>query len=156
MLVIGLGNPDRGDDGIGAAVVQRLAGRLPQDVASVVAAGDVLSLVGDWEGRDALICVDAAAPLGAPGRVHRIDLGAEDLPRDAARASSHDFGLAEAIALARALGLAPPRIVVFAVEGACFGAGSALTPEVAACCDRVAADVLAEIARLRRVAGGHG
>ena len=156
VMVLGLGNPDRGDDGIGAAVVQRLAGWLPQDVASVVAAGDVVSLIGDWEGRDALICVDAAGPLGAPGRVHRIDLCVEDLPRDVARASSHDLGLAEAIALARALDLAPPHIIVFAVEGACFTTGTGLTPDVAACRDRVAGEVLAEIRRLRRLVARDG
>ncbi len=155
-MVLGLGNPDRGDDGIGPAVVRRLAGRLPRDVVGVVAAGDVLSLIADWEGRDALICVDAAAPLGAPGRIHRINLAEQDLPRDAPRACSHHIGLAEAIALARALDVAPRQIIVFAVEGASFAAGSTLTPEVAASCDRVAGEVLAEIGRLRRVPVDHG
>jgi hydrogenase maturation protease len=31
-VVIGVGNPDRGDDGVGRAVVRRLRERVPDDV----------------------------------------------------------------------------------------------------------------------------
>lgn len=44
VLVVGLGNPDCGDDGIGALVALSLAGRLPADVPVVVRSGDMLAL----------------------------------------------------------------------------------------------------------------
>jgi hydrogenase maturation protease len=47
VLVVGLGNPDRGDDGVGAIVTQCLVGRLPADVAILARSGDMLSLIGD-------------------------------------------------------------------------------------------------------------
>ena len=149
ILVLGLGNPDRGDDAVGPLVARRLAGRLPPDVRVATRSGDMLALIEDWSDCDALVCIDAAAPAGAPGRLHRLDLAADDLPRDPGPASSHGFGLAEAVALARALGRAPARIVVHAVEGACFDGGAPPTPCVAAAAEAVVERVVAEVARLR-------
>lgn len=143
-----LGNPDRSDDGIGEAVAERLAGCLPDGVALMRRSGDMLAMIEDWAGFDALVCVDAAAPLDAPGRIHRIDTACEDLPRDLAFLSSHAFGLGEAIAIARTLGLAPRRIIVYAVEGRCFDGGAAMSPEALAAVAPAAEQVAAEAARL--------
>ncbi len=150
VLVLGLGNPDRGDDGVGAVVAQDLPDRLPADIAIRTRSGDMLSLVDDWTEFDAVVCIDAAAPIDTPGRVHRIDLATHALPRDLALASSHAFGLADAIELARTLQLVLPHIVVYAVEGRCFDGGACLTPEVAAAAATVAEQVVAEVGRLRR------
>ncbi|MDM8355496.1 hydrogenase maturation protease [Pandoraea communis] len=150
VLVVGMGNPDRGDDGVGALVVRSVAGRLPADVSLVVRSDDALSLIEDWAGFDALVCVDAAAPVTMPGRIHRIDLASEQLVREMSFASSHAFGVAEAIELARTLGLAPRDMVVYAIEGACFDPGTPMTPEVAAAVDEVAGRVVAEVGRLRQ------
>ncbi|GAB3376114.1 hydrogenase maturation protease [Azotobacter armeniacus] len=147
--VLALGNPQRGDDGIGPAVAARLRGRLPAEVALRVCGGDLLGLLEDWNGVAALVCVDASAPLGDPGRIRRLDLATDELAREPSLASSHGFGLAEAVGLASALGLAPPRIVVYAVEGGRFADGAALTVEVAAAVDEVAARILDEVGRLR-------
>lgn len=151
-LVIGLGNPDRGDDGVGALVVDALAGRVPHRVELMVRTGDMLALIEDWAGVDALVCVDAAAPMGAPGRVHRIDANAETLPPEPGLASSHAFGLAEAIALARTLGTAPAEIIVYAIEGGCFDTGAPVSAAVAGAVKDVATQILAEFARLRQSA----
>lgn len=148
--VIGLGNPDRGDDGIGARVARALDGRLPDDVMLQTCRGDVLTLIDDWDGLDALVCIDAAEPMGRPGRVHRFDLASDTLPRGLSFASSHAMGLAEAIALARALGQAPRDIIVYAIEGARFDTGSGLSAAVEAAAGDVAARVIAEVGRLRQ------
>jgi len=150
VLVVGIGNPDRCDDGIGAAVLERLAGRLPADVRTLARRGDMLALLDDCAGADALVCVDATAPMGMPGQIRRIDAIAETVPRDASFASSHALGLGEAIELARTLGTAPPAMVVYAVEGACFDDGMGLSPLVARAIEEVADRVVADVARLRR------
>ena len=146
IMVIGIGNPDRGDDGIGPVVAAKLAGRLPPGVALAARSGDMLALIEDWADADALICIDAAAPAGMPGRIHRLDPTVAELPREPVVASSHAFGLAEAIALARALHRAPARIVVYAVEGCQFDGGTPLSPPVAAAADAVADRIVAEVA----------
>jgi len=152
VLVLCLGNRDRGDDGIGPAVAARLDGRLQEGAVLSVRSGDMLALIEDWRGFDALVCVDAAAPMIGPGTIHRMDLGAQELPRDMAFVSSHAFGLAEAVALARTLGLAPPSIVVYAVEGANFEAGAPMSPQAAQAIGQVADRVAAEAARLLELA----
>lgn len=154
VLVIALGNPDRGDDGIGPAVAARLEGRLPPGVALLVRRGDLLGLIEDWAGVAALVCVDAAAPLGEPGRIRRLDLATDELTRELSLASSHGFGLAEAVELARVLGLAPLRIVVYAVEGCRFTGGTALSAAVAAAVAETAERILAEVGRLLRPTAG--
>jgi hydrogenase maturation protease len=150
VLVVGLGNPDRGDDSIGVAVARRLQGRLPTDVAIVVRSGDMLSLIEDWASFDALVCVDAAAPMGAPGRIYRIDLATGELPQNVSPTSSHGLGLAEAIALARALKCAPQDIIVYAIEGRCFNGGAPVTPQVTAAAGDVADRIVAEVSRLQQ------
>ncbi|MFX1670745.1 hydrogenase maturation protease [Paraburkholderia sp. A2WS-5] len=148
--VIGIGNPDRGDDGIGCLVAHRLASRLPADVSVLTRSGDMMDLGDDMEAVDALICIDAAVPAGSPGRVRRVDLATGQLDRTMSFASSHALGLAEVIALAEALGTAPRDIVVYAIEGASFDAGAPMTPEVMAAADEVVGQVVAEANRLRR------
>lgn len=142
VLVLCLGNPDRGDDAIGPAVAEALAGRLPENATLRIRSGDMLALIEDWAGYDCMICVDAAAPMGEPGRIHRIHLGQEELPREMTAFSTHAFGLGEAIALGRSLDLAPVSIVVYAVEGENFESGAPMTAEVAASA-AIAADCIA-------------
>ena len=149
MLVVGLGNPDRGDDGIGAIVVQQLAGRLPADVALLTRSSDMLALITDWAGVDALVCIDAASPMMGPGHIHRIDLAIDALPPNISITSSHAFGLADAVSLARTLQLAPQDIIVYAVEGCCFDSGAPPTVEVMMAVDEVARHILAEVGHLR-------
>lgn len=151
VLVLCIGNSDRGDDGIGPAVAAKLDGHLPEGVVLSLRSGDMLALIEEWEGFDALVCVDAAAPMEGPGTIHRMDLGEQDLPRDMAFVSSHAFGLPDAVALARTLGLAPPEIVVYAVEGAGFDAGAPMTPQAMQAIGPVSERVAAEAARLQEV-----
>jgi hydrogenase maturation protease len=150
VLVVGLGNTDRGDDGIGVLVANNLRGRLPSDVTILAPIRDPLSLIDDLEEFDALVCVDAAAPLGIPGRIFRINLATEDLPRDVALVSSHDFGLAPSIDLARVLQLALPDIVVYAIEGSCFEAGTGVTPQVGVAGAEAVDRIVAEVDALRQ------
>ncbi len=145
VLVIGVGNPDRADDGIGPLVARRLSERHSNGARVVVCSGDVLGLIDDWAGAAVAILIDAAALLSKPGVVHRVDLMTDALPCDLSRPSTHAFGIPEAVALARALGRLPERVIVYAVECACFDAGGAMTAEVAAVADELAAHIAAEI-----------
>jgi len=154
VLVACIGNPDRGDDGIGALVAEKLAGRLAAGTELAVRSGDMLSLIEDCAGADALVCVDAAAPMDEPGRIHRIDLAAEELPGELLATSTHGFGLAGAIGLARTLACAPPDIVIYGIEGSCFDAGAPMTPEVAAAAEAAAALIADEVRRLQEPVRG--
>lgn len=147
-LVIGVGNPDRGDDGVGKLVIQHLAGRVADDVALLHLSGDILALIDDWAGRAVVILIDAAAPGTSPGTIHRLDLRHDELPTDLSLSSTHGFGVAEAVALARALGTLPDQLIVYAIEGANFVPGAPLTPVVAAVADTVAARIATELLQM--------
>lgn len=151
LLVVGIGNPDRGDDGIGPMVVRQLVGRVSSDVAIIERSGDALALIDDWAGRDAVILVDAAVSGAAPGSVRRIDLLRDALPPELSLSSTHAFGVAEATGLAGALGLLPAHVIAYAVEGANFDPGAPISPPVAAAAGEVATRIAAELKRLEGV-----
>jgi hydrogenase maturation protease len=148
VLVVGVGNPDRGDDGIGPMVVRQLRGRVSPDVAILERSGDALALIDDWEGRDAVILVDAAAAGGTPGCIHRIDLLRDALPPELSLSSTHGFGVAEAIGLADALDLLPAQVIAYAIEGVNFDPGAPISPQVAAVTGEVAERVATELKSL--------
>ena len=141
-LIIGIGNPDRGDDAVGRAVAARLRTRIPGNVRVVESDGEATNLLAWFSESDEVILIDAAMSGGAPGTIERLD--AHDPRLRAARAgmSSHGFGLAEAIELARTLGQLPRGCVVFAIEGRSFALGDRLSPDVEAAIEVVAALIL--------------
>jgi hydrogenase maturation protease len=57
LLVIGLGNPLMGDDGVGARVAESLAGLASADV--LIGGTDLLRHAGQIEGRERVILIDA-------------------------------------------------------------------------------------------------
>jgi hydrogenase maturation protease len=146
-VVIGIGNPDRGDDAVGHEVVRLLRGRVPADVVLATETGEATALLRRLDGAGSVFLVDAARSGGAPGAVRRFDARARSLPSGLGAMSSHGFGLAQAIELARALGCLPRTCVVYAVEGAGFDAGASLTPEVARAASEVAGRLLVELSQ---------
>jgi hydrogenase maturation protease len=148
LLVIGIGNPDCGDDAIGPLVAQRLVGRFPPEVAILERTGDMLGLIEDWSGCDGVVLIDAAALVTTPGTIHRIDLLHESLPAGLSLASTHGFGLADAVGFARALGQLPATLVVYAMEGGRFDLGAPPSPEVVAAAEAVAERVIREVMRM--------
>ena len=148
-VVIGVGNPDRGDDGVGAAVIERLGGHVPAGVRLVLNRGDPLRLFDDWAGADAAIIVDAAAMRAAPGSVHRVDLCGELVPVGRLPGSSHGIGLAEAIELGRRFGSLPRRCVAYLVAAESFGLGRPLSSFVEDALDGLVKIILAELSDWR-------
>jgi hydrogenase maturation protease len=63
--------------------------------------------------------------------------------------STHDFGVAQAVEMARVLGTLPPRLVLYGIEGRCFDFGAALSPEVQQAAHEVARRVQQEIEQAR-------
>ena len=145
VLVIGVGNPLRGDDGAGPAVIQCLQNRLPPSVATLQLDSDGVSLIEAWRDFERVILVDAAGSGAVPGFIHRFDVSRTELPRGLFHYSSHLFGVAEAVELARQLGRLPERLVVYGIEGAVFAYGEGLSAAVAAAVERVAHEIIVEL-----------
>ena len=153
VLVVAIGNPDRGDDGFGPAVAQRLRGRVPFKVRILERSGDALALIEDWGCIPSVIVIDAMAPISEPGQVHRFDLTDSPLPTGFAPSSSHAFGVAETVELARSLGRLPRYLVAYLVEGEQFGTGAPLSLAVAQAVGDVAERVVNEVLTILKAKG---
>ena len=132
-IVIGVGNPLLGDDGVGIRVARQLAQRLearPGVAVTELYAGG-LRLMEAMVGFDRALVVDAmvtgACPPGSVRCFAPEKLGATRNLRCA-----HDTSLPAALAMGRMLGLSlPEEIQVWGVEAACCEEfGEALTPLV--------------------------
>ena len=145
VVVIGVGNEFRRDDGAGPAVIGALRDRVSPGVELVVTDGEPTRLVEAWTGAALAVVVDAVrAEPPHPGRVHRFVV---DRPGPGAGrpASSHGFGLDDAIALALALDRMPGHLIVHAIEAANLTQGPGLTPPVAGAVGLVTAAILDDI-----------
>ncbi len=141
-LVLCVGNPDRGDDGVGQLVASLLSGRLPEDVLVTECGGGAAEVLDRIADVDCAILVDAAVSGAPPGTVHRVDCVAGGFVPPAGVASSHGLGVAEAIALARTLGCLPRLCVIYAVEAKRLTPGGDVSREVIDAAREVADHVL--------------
>ena len=148
VVVAGLGNEYRRDDGAGALVASRVAGHAGGviDIGPLV---DPLDLLGVWDDADLAIVIDAVRSGAEPGTVQLVELAPDNSPTATSRAgpgspstSTHGIGLAGVLRLARAVGHAPARVVVVCIEGDDFGQGTGLTPGVEAAVPHAARHVI--------------
>jgi hydrogenase maturation protease len=144
-LIVGVGNPLRGDDAVGLLVARRLGEDLPAGVRVVEASGETTELLDLWTGVDLVVVIDAVAAQAPAGTVYRFEVGVDPVPAVFARHSTHALGVGEAIALAAALDRLPPKLIVYGVAGRRFGTGAALSPPIVAVVDEVAARALADV-----------
>ena len=125
IAVIGVGNEYRCDDGAGIAVARALTDL--QGVRVMELPGEGTEIIEAMAGYDEVVLVDASSSNSHPGKVTVYDASEKRLPVRFFHYSTHAFGLAEAIEVARALGRLPDRVRVYAIEGHRFEAGTDLS-----------------------------
>lgn len=151
ILLLGLGNPDRRDDGVGSRVVRDLADGLASDASAGTEYRDVARLMEAWAGFSGLVVVDAALGGGlAPGAARTIDPDREPLPRTPRDPSGHALGLAAALELSAVLGERPQAIRIVAVGAADLGWGAGLSAPVEEALATIRAAVADALAAVRR------
>ncbi len=150
VLVVGVGNVLRADDGFGVAVARRLAEReLPPGVTLAETGIGGIHLVHElMAGYDALIVVDAVDRGRPPGSVLVIDADVIDvgeLPLDARHDLLADMHLAtpeRALMVARAVGVLPEHTIIVGAQPAeTEELGVGLSDEIAAAVDVAVAEV---------------
>ena len=127
ILIIGIGNPYRGDDAVGLRIAQDIKKKAPDHVNVIEQSGDGISLMDSWKDADTVILIDAVHSGAQPGTIHRFDVHTQTIPTKFFHYSTHAFGIAEAIELARALKQLPQNLIVYGIEGKCFEAGIGLS-----------------------------
>lgn len=151
VVVVGLGNSYRKDDGVGVAAATALDELALPHVRVVTGIADPMSLLEAWSGARLALVIDAAVVTSTtPGRVSRCTLS--DVRTGSERLSSHSVDIGRTYALGQALGRVPDALVMFTVEVTDTGHGIGLTAQVAGSVSKVVGLAVAEIKRNRRPA----
>ena len=145
ILIIGIGNLSRRDDAVGLVVARALRARNLKHIEIIELGGEGAALLEAWQGAERVVIVDAMQSGAAPGTILRFEAHRQQIPTQFFRYSTHNFGLAEAIELGRALGRLPKELIVYGIEGKDFSLGEGLSPEVASAISQVLEKILAEL-----------
>ncbi|AWK71801.1 hydrogenase maturation protease [Rhodococcus oxybenzonivorans] len=149
-VVLGVGNENRRDDGVGPAVARAVAARAIPNLLVTISDGDPATLLDAWADMDVAVLVDAiVCDPSRPGTVHRFDSQAL-AALDAKTTSTHGLGLTQALRLGAVLGRLPRRWVLYAVEVADIGYGRGLSSSTREVLEPVTSAVLAEVAGVQR------
>jgi hydrogenase maturation protease len=154
-LFVGLGSA-HGDDQVGWLVAERLQDRL------VVRQATIPAQVLDWlDGVEVLHLCDACCGTDTPARLHHLTWRHSDTSRPGLLAAvvrlrsfgTHDFDLGGVLDLADRLDMMPATVHLWAVEGACFGPGDALSAPLVAALPRIVDEIWDCMTHARTLAG---
>jgi len=118
VVVLGLGNPLMGDEGIGVYLIERLAKSADAypNVEFIDAGTGGLSVLHHIEGRRKAVLIDCALMDEPPGTLRRFTPDEVRSTKVLAHQSLHEADLMRILALARQLGQAPEEIVIVGIQ----------------------------------------
>ncbi len=134
MLILGCGNLDRSDDAAGLLLIQKLR---DLGIDAHAHSADPLELIEAWSRASDVIVVDAVVSGAPPGTILEWDATADPLPSAEFRCSTHAFGIAEAVELARALDRLPAKLTILGIEARNFEPGGSVSAQVLDAVDRL-------------------
>ncbi len=144
--LLGIGSP-WGDDRVGMLAVQALADLFhPAQVAVSLHDRPGAALIPLLRGTHVAVLVDAVRSGARPGTLHRLE-GQAVFAAGRNLASTHGFGLADALALANELGEAPSLLVLWGVEIEAADFAEKLSPSVQAALPGLVGAVSDEVRR---------
>lgn len=150
LLVLGIGNPLMGDDGVGNRVIELLAERdLPPNVKIEDAGLPGWGLPAWFEGWSNVILVDAVQMGRSPGSWRRFQTEEVQFVLENDALSLHQPDLACGLALAQALELLPENLVLYGVEPAVVNPGEALSPAVRHSLPDVVTSILNDLEKIK-------
>ncbi len=130
ILLIGVGNEFRSDDGLGVDIARALRRRSYDGVRVLEQSGEGTSLIAGWSGAAHVLIVDAVSSGESAGTLHRINAIEERIPKHMFNSSSHTFGVSEAVELARQMNQLPITLMLYGIEGESFDFGVGLSESV--------------------------
>lgn len=145
-VVVGIGNSERRDDGVGLEIIRLLRARkspLLDDWCLVSWPGDPVDLVFFLQDYSHIILIDALYdPRSTPGHVREWDLVREKFLEKPLSLSTHRLSLRFVLDLMVGVGKMPELFHLIGVVAADFGAGNGLSPGVTKSMDQVVHRVL--------------
>ena len=144
VIVIGIGNTIKSDDGAGVRVLEMLEGMVGQDVELVEGSVYCADMLPFLEGRRKAVFIDGIDAGEEPGALYRFS--ADEVGESRGMALSvHDFGVYELLRAAALLDQCPKEVVMFCVQVKDTSFGDRLSPEVQAALPRLCELVVEEV-----------
>lgn len=134
IVVIGCGNPNRSDDGVGPHVVERLRQNgIPNQTRIFDGGTDGMSVMYSARGATHLIIVDARIPEGSPGAIYEVPGEHLEAPPNQSL-NLHDFRWDHALYAGRRIygDAFPTTVSVMLIEAKSLDLGLELSSEVTA------------------------
>jgi hydrogenase maturation protease len=150
VLIIGYGNPLRGDDGLGWHAAQQCAAALPPSRVNVMAYHQLTPELAEPISQSGLVIFLDADAGELPGRLSCRSVVAQ--PTEAG-ALSHHLTPQTLLACAQAFYECNPTAVVLSISGAFFGYSECLSPAVSAALPELLQYVQALVAAVERGEG---
>jgi len=149
-LVLSLGNPLRGDDGVGTAVLTLLSAYpiIPPEVVLQDGGTPGLETVLLLEGYEKVIIIDAADMGLEPGEWRRFSSAKLAAQEANLTGTLHQAGLAEALELADALNMLPDEVIIFGIQPGVIGWEPGLSDGVETAVSEVCKAVIEEINKI--------
>lgn len=133
IVIIGIGNEYRSDDGAGLYAARRLGDLNLPGVRTIHGIGDGTDMINFWRDAEMAFIIDSISSGADPGTVLRFDGLTDSLVDDIFTGySTHAFSVPGTMNLARTLGQLPPKVIIYGIEAQSFSSGQGLSPEVAA------------------------
>jgi hydrogenase maturation protease len=146
IVVVGIGNEFRRDDGVGLYVSRLIREKSRNEFSIVDGVPDGFALIETWDDSSHAIVIDCAASKNSPGTIYRFDALREKIPGEIFNGfSTHSISIVDAIKLAGTLNRLPKSLIVFGLEGKDYSPGNELSPEVKIAADKLAEQILNEL-----------
>lgn len=142
MIIVGIGNPYRGDDGAGWAVIEALEKTLDQKYLRK-SSGDVGELLEIFSSFSSIYLIDACLADASFGAWQRIDALQEIFIKEKAT-STHGFSLSQTIHLAKTLQQLPKKLIIYAIAGSKYQMSRGLSSRVQKAILEVAQEIIKE------------
>ncbi|MCU0568970.1 MAG: hydrogenase maturation protease [Oculatellaceae cyanobacterium Prado106] len=150
LTIIGCGNLNRSDDGVGVLIAQRIQRALQDTPLLNVRVYDCgtggMEVMFQARGSTALIIIDASSTGSEPGAIYQVPGEVlEQLPTQGY--SLHDFRWDHAIAAGRKIFGEdfPSEVTVYLIEAENLGLGLELSPSVAKAAEQVYAELMLKL-----------
>ncbi len=144
IIIVGIGNPYRGDDAAGWAVIDGLKGTIGSVIKLVKQQGDIAELIDIFAHHKSVYLVDACRSSELVGTWQRIDVNKQPIMEENPQTSTHGFSLSQAIALAKNLDQLPNKLILYAINGNHYSISDVLSPPIAKSVNSVIKAILNE------------
>lgn len=116
ILVVGVGNEMRGDDGVGILLAKRIASIGLPSVSVKTLQGDMTELYYIWQDADVVIILDAIDAHLQPGEWCLLTESTVATVKQISHQSTHSISLIQTLEIARTLGMMPPKFYFIGVQ----------------------------------------